>query len=1059
MPTLSSLLLQREVTCLRDLDLALARQLSHGGDLLTNLMEVASLDEAAVLGAMAEASKLPAMPAGALAQPAADALKLVPVDLAQRLACVPVHMTDETLVLAVAEPLASAAEEELAFALARALEQRVCLPVRLAEAQARFYGADLDRRHQRLLSRLQGAVDTAASAPPPATERAAAPPPMPAEPAAPALLVPESPARAPHLAVAPEPQRTLQLGRRRGPFTASMAQEALGGAQTHGVVLRVLFDFARQYFEYTALFVLHGDMAEGVDAAGPGSGATRIRGIGVPIDMPSILASARERCTPVLARPAEDGIDAVLRGDLQRPMTSPVLVVPVVVRTRVVALLYGDDEELPIAMQEVGDVLSLASLVGKALEQLVLRRKRQKETPPPQEGTRRLAPSQPPAAATPPPSPPRHEPYPISAPPAPRQGATRAGGPRTRHITANYLTPISDEPRTRTGTAPPPAFNAERKTGTEPPPFKALQPSAAEPLPPVKHSTEPPPVKAQQPSAAEPLPPVKHSTEPPAPRQNEPAASAEAAPPATIKAVVPPAPASAAASPQVPGVEAVSDQPAPEVAKKPAEPPAQSWSVHIARVINVGMASAASSAAAPLPAAPKKAAVAQAPAPASPAAASVAQPPSVEQPPSTVPAIAEQYANGHGALSEGRGPVTSPMADTLPPGLGSEALQPAPMLQLVQELEEEAPDLLVGEAEDGDEMLETVLAELERTSPEIGTVSGDEALLRESAVAYTFVEEGPREPPKSQPPGDRNLPLVIVDLEGEAEELLTRLMNATDGRVASEARAELLRMGAAAARLVARKFPGPVHESIELDDPELPAASECGPVLDIAVALGQATVLGHVMVAELARLTESADRNTRTWAMLALADIGTDRAVDPVLHGLMDDDPQILNGARRAAVCLASSPAAATPMREAVEHLADSAALPQATRVHGALTLGRMRDPASVPVLIRLLADPEHPVVDAALLALRAITFKDLPASARKWNAWLQQNQERPRLEWLIDALTSASAELRDAAAKELVERTGRDFGYQPDMSAEALANVQARYRVMAAQDDGEPED
>jgi hypothetical protein len=42
---------------------------------------------------------------------------------------------------------------------------------------------------------------------------------------------------------------------------------------------------------------------------------------------------------------------------------------------------------------------------------------------------------------------------------------------------------------------------------------------------------------------------------------------------------------------------------------------------------------------------------------------------------------------------------------------------------------------------------------------------------------------------------------------------------------------------------------------------------------------------------------------------------------------------------------------------------------------------------------------------------------------------------------------------LREAAGRELAERTGRDFGYRADMPSEARQSVQARYRAMQEQD------
>src|SRR5262245_14948012 len=54
MPTLSSLLVQREAASMRSVEDAIARQVLHGGDLATNLLELAAVREDVLLGILAE---------------------------------------------------------------------------------------------------------------------------------------------------------------------------------------------------------------------------------------------------------------------------------------------------------------------------------------------------------------------------------------------------------------------------------------------------------------------------------------------------------------------------------------------------------------------------------------------------------------------------------------------------------------------------------------------------------------------------------------------------------------------------------------------------------------------------------------------------------------------------------------------------------------------------------------------------------------------------------------------------------------------------------------------
>ncbi len=1075
MPTLSSLLLQREVTTLRELDVALARQMSLGGDLPTNLIEVAAVDEGKLLEVIAESVRLPALAPGPLPAPAPSALKTVPADVADRLCVMPLTIEPDALVIAVSEPLPAVEEEELSFALARPLRQKVTTRVRVREAIARHYGGALDRRSERLLARLEGrddprpseapaprepgdsmlpprmprdgrpvsvapVISVGATASQPVQTRESSGVHLPAQPALPADLSarPEPMRESASEGTAPAAPRLVPFGvRRRGPFTASMAQEALGGVESHGAILRVAFDFARQYFEYTALFVIHGDLAEGVDAAGPGAGASRIRGIGVPMEIPSILSAARDRKTAVLARPSEDGMDAVLRQDLQRPMTVPVLVVPVTVRNRVVALLYGDEGEMPVQMGDVGDVLALISLVGAALERLLIRRKRLRE------GGKEGTPLAPPVQAA---LPPRHDTLSMvrmpwgrgeAASPARTTRQPGAGGPAAIPPAGASLQRPVAAPFPQQDASTLPGMAGRRDTASYNVVQLARSAHAKESGASAPSDADVSRQQAGVSPAAESLSAARLHTEPPA-----------------THAGIAPAPHH--------GFEALNAIPTPL-------PSPAHGSVHVARVISIGgepitlvprrvPPRVSDEDERPIPLVQRASSSPARPAPAQP---ELPPPPKVpSHPPVSPPA----------ASSDEPAPVTSPYpvvgkpprqpVSAVPDTMRAASPRSGSMPEIVVEesdaqivLPDEAPEVTVGESEEDDEILATVMTELERSQPMVRG-GEEEASLRDSAASLSPVSVGPRAPPKSQLVSDAGLPPVIVDLEGEAEELLSRLIQASDGKAASEARGELVSMGAAAARTVAKRFPGPIHPGIALDMDPLPPAAECGPVLDVAVALGQASLLRHAMVQELVRITESRESEARMWALLALADIGTSEVVDSALRALMDSDVRLRAIAAKVIASLGGqSRGVGEAMRKSMEQIASSDLTDPEVRLVAIAALGGMRDAEAVPVLIDAAGHPDARVRDASMRALRLLTRADPGDDVSAWRAWWEQSRSRPRLEWLIDALTSASFEQREGAARELAERTGRDFGYRADLPAEARVSVQSRYRAWREQE------
>jgi hypothetical protein len=467
--SLSSLIVQREVASMRQVEEALARQVIYGGDLVTNLLEVARVDEVVLTGLLAESMRLTPAPAGELPRTTDQVRSLVPREIAVQRTLVPLEVqADGKLILAVAEPLPADLAEQLRFALGMTLEQRAAPAVRVHQALARAYGVPLDRRMTRLITRLGGDTPEVGSTPPPlgfapavpepprppsapptrertgasaavvgrlvpkvpghritnagfpaappqgapapaisasqpalplpsmtetqpgpdafVATRATAPTPAPPPPQA---FVAAEPAAAPTPApaqVAPGEVRSgllhraasmapRPLRRRRGPITIDLAKREADEAVDRDALLDLFFDFSQQFFDYSALFLVHGDIAEGRDAFGGGASRERVLGIGVPLDMPSMLSSVREKRLSVVAKPPADGLDAVLLMDLHRMRDSEMAIVPLVVRTRAVALLIGDCGDAGIDRESVQQVVSFSGVVGKTFERIIVRRK------------------------------------------------------------------------------------------------------------------------------------------------------------------------------------------------------------------------------------------------------------------------------------------------------------------------------------------------------------------------------------------------------------------------------------------------------------------------------------------------------------------------------------------------------------------------------------------------------------------------------------------------------------------------------------------------------------
>ncbi|WP_394831831.1 hypothetical protein LVJ94_35480 [Pendulispora rubella] len=449
--SLSSFVVQNEIATMRQAEEALARQVLYGGDFITNLLEVAAIDERKLTRAAAEAYGLLPAPSGELPAPERRARTMIPVDLAAHRSLYPLALSfdGDELVLAVSEPLAPEEEEQLNFALGVPIVQRIAPLVRIRQALHREFGAPLERRLERLLLRLHGDSRAISSDLPPLLRDAPSPeePPAPPQrtgehavipdvtlppaPPVPVFTIPIEP-RLPdedldepdgpqqhlrqsvppsdiqsRMEVAPPPMRTTPVGagpvspppsvepspsrlatlvressvmprpvrRRRGPLTLEAASAELENVADRDHLMDLFFDFARQYFDYSAMFIVHTDLAEGREAFGPGASRDRVAGIGVPLDLPSILASARDIRAPIVANPDLGGLDGVLLKDLERPTKHTIMCVPLVVRSRVVAVLYGDAGDLDIDRDAVAEVPTFALLAGQTLERMILKKK------------------------------------------------------------------------------------------------------------------------------------------------------------------------------------------------------------------------------------------------------------------------------------------------------------------------------------------------------------------------------------------------------------------------------------------------------------------------------------------------------------------------------------------------------------------------------------------------------------------------------------------------------------------------------------------------------------
>ncbi|WP_437665819.1 hypothetical protein [Sorangium sp. So ce1182] len=780
--------------------------------------------------------------------------------------------------------------------------------------------------------------------------------------------------------------------RRKGPFTLAMAEQELAAVDASEAVLAVFFDFAQQYFEYTVLFTVHGERAEGRNAAGPGAERERVAKIAVPLDRPCVLARARTLRAPLVTALAGSAPDAELQRELGRAVhAAAVAVVPVVVRGRVVALVYGDDGASSVELSSIGDLIALAGLAATVLERLILRKKlnrggaaQQRDSSLPQEAA--VSPHQ--SAAPPPhaaaPSPEAAAPPPHAAAPSPE-----AAAPGDEHATEGPLS-------MRTRAALMELSHMVRAEAHGPPAADVGTASRA------AHAH----LGAGEPRRADSADVEPHARRPQGGWSTEDGGSG-------IDAVA------RAFGLRGTGVEAEPMQPdegaAHAMAFSSTIPPApmpHAPTLGIEPQFRLGLEAGVDVVSGTAVTAPMMQAVTE---PMMPAITGLTPPAAIDEIPDleipAAPAPPEDLD-----LSEPEEGRTRRYSR--PPWMLDSSITPGG-----EEHRDLGPAPAVGRSS------------WRRRTP----------AAVESPAPYA-------RPPSERRAAVSPSPTGAGELRAEYTSLLQHVL--AGGEAGARAFAELVRHGDTAVSVIAARFPGPLRGERQRFREQLagpdgaagvaaaPPASQCGPLLDLIVAIRR-PALPFMTVR-----SASPDPEVRFWATHVLGELPYPEAANALLPRLFDDNIAVRRIAVRSATQLIASPPAGGPILQGLDHIARDREEASARRLTAIDTMADIRSGSVVPALLSALTDPHEAIVDAAARALVVITRDDHGRDARRWASWWSRNADRHRIEWIIDALTHEKPAIRRAAIDELKGITKEYFGYYEDLPRQEREAAQERYRA-----------
>lgn len=817
--------------------------------------------------------------------------------------------------------------------------------------------------------------------------------------------------------VAPDPQAgadlkqaaessSRALRRLRGPLTASQAVQLLETAQGRDDVLEVLFAFARQFFDYAVTFTLHDDIAEARSSYGAGIGGEELKRVKVvlgPIEAPrGILAEARARLAPLVAPLDRNEIDRALARDLEQAPRAVAVVVPVAIRKRPVLMILGIRTNESFTVADVPELVGFVPRVVDALERIILRKKKsfssstasdRSDLKAAARDARNSAPPRPRSRSYD-----RWGPDPVTAP-----------APDAERLTAPGIGPASAPPAPSTASqsrrdgslADAILAGAQQESRISAPPPVDVRLAIPEPVPSrnllgIPRSAPPPPDGSDFLLPVVSLPP-REAAPPPsfapelfAPETREGGRLTDPAPP----------PVEESDEPELSFSEGDDgdDDDEPELSVSEGgdddwdgeEEDGEDESEFEGRKTQPSM-------------------------PAVNPVSSV--PPAVLISPTPV-------ASGY-SMQDLDEEVVIPLKrrsrSSAPPPKSPSIDPPKPKSEAPVDPRREDNDVPSGDR--------IAMAAIERVGPV------------ERNVERTGAPRTPE--PLAHPRGD--VPSVIVDMGDAVDNLVVDLQHAgpDDERAAVNA---LLRLGEAALPVLAQTFPGPLWFDRHRPHRRAPRGRDTCAIARAFYAFGvRATPY-------VATLMSSSQPDKRYYALLLAGDMVHPSLIDAVIARVFDEDDSI----RKLSHEIAPRFRGLSGWDEQLAIVRRAARIrgkDPRRRVHALSALAAMRDVGALRMLVELLEDDDRDVVRYAHLALVTLTAEDLGPSPRKWASWVDKNDGRHRIEWLIDALTHADEALRTNAGDELKQLTQQYFGFHPATTRREREVAQTKYRQWWATD------
>ena len=420
MPAIGKLLVEDGICTYQQIEDAVRNQVIMGGRIGTNLVELGVLDEETLARYLSRIHELPAM-SGESIQPEEQALSRIPANVVDRLNIIPFVIEAKRIQVLCIDPRDVKALDEVAFITGLTPDPIVVPEIRFWQLLRDFYGIEREMRFVALDTRdyLEGSYGFSEPEAQPSVsedligedsfiklyQRRDGFPQIssPGEPSAPPEKMPlltdadlevmeddgppgqiERRVWKPALVEGGRRREDRDLANRAAappsqppgaeddntPLNLAQATRKLSEVSERNAIARAVLRFARSTFKRCMLFTIHRGLALGWDAIGEDLDRWAFRSVMIPLDSPSVFQTVVNTRAHYLGglQKTKTNIEFLRATGKKVPYSACLM--PVLVRGRVVNILYCDNGHKKHSTDDIGDLLILAQRISQCYESL-----------------------------------------------------------------------------------------------------------------------------------------------------------------------------------------------------------------------------------------------------------------------------------------------------------------------------------------------------------------------------------------------------------------------------------------------------------------------------------------------------------------------------------------------------------------------------------------------------------------------------------------------------------------------------------------------------------------